>query len=89
MGKPVVIDFFASWCGPCKMMGPILADLKERLGDAVEIRKVDVDENMAEAQKYGLSVVPTIIIENNGVMVQRFQGVTDADTLESVLRPLL
>lgn len=89
MSKPVLIDFYAEWCGPCKRMGPIIDELKKRMGDLVEIRKLNVDEHMAEAQKYHISVVPTIIIEKDNVVVQKFQGVTDTDTLESVLRPLV
>lgn len=89
MSKPVLIDFYAEWCGPCKRMGPIIDELKKRMGDLVEIRKLNVDEHMAEAQKYHISVVPTIIIEKDDIVVQKFQGVTDTDTLESVLRPLV
>ena len=89
MGKPILIDFFAEWCGPCKRMGPIIEELKGMMGDKVEIKKLDVDQHMAEAQKYQISVVPTIVIEKDGVLVQKFQGVTDADTLASVLKPLV
>ncbi|MDD1723921.1 MAG: thioredoxin domain-containing protein [Methanospirillum sp.] len=89
MAIPVLMDFYAEWCGPCKRMGPILEELKKRMGDLVDIRKINVDEHMAEAQQYQISVVPTIIIEKDGILVQKFQGVTDTDTLESVLRPLV
>ena len=89
MGKPILIDFFAEWCGPCKRMGPIIEELRGMMGDKVEIKKLDVDQHMAEAQKYQISVVPTIIIERDGVLVQKFQGVTDAETLASVLKPLV
>ncbi|WP_319579342.1 thioredoxin domain-containing protein [uncultured Methanospirillum sp.] len=89
MGKPILIDFFAEWCGPCKRMGPIIEELKGMMGDKVEIKKLDVDQHMSEAQKYQISVVPTIIIEKDGVLVQKFQGVIDAETLASVLKPLV
>lgn len=89
MAIPVLMDFYAEWCGPCKRMGPILEELKKRMGDQVDIRKINVDEHMAEAQKYQISVVPTIIIEKDGILIQKFQGVTDTDALESVLRPLV
>lgn len=89
MGKPVVIDFYAEWCGPCKRQGPILEELKTRMGDSIEIKTLDVDENLKEAQHYRLTVVPTIIIEMDGKVVQKYEGVTDAETLEKVLRPLI
>jgi thioredoxin 1 len=89
MGKPILIDFFAEWCGPCKRMGPIIEELRGMMGDKVEIKKLDVDQHMAEAQKYQISVVPTIIIEKDGLLVQKFQGITDAETLASVLKPLV
>jgi thioredoxin 1 len=89
MSKPVLMDFYAEWCGPCKRMGPIIEELSKRMGDLVEIRKIDVDENINLAQKYQISVVPTIIIEKDGVIIQKYQGLTDADILESVLRPLV
>ena len=89
MSKPVLMDFYAEWCGPCKRMGPIIEELKKRIGDLVDIQKVNVDENMDLAQKYHISVVPTLIIEKDGVIIQKYQGITDADTLENVLRPLV
>lgn len=89
MGKPILIDFFAEWCGPCKRMGPIIEELKAMMGDSFELKKLDVDEHMAEAQKYHISVVPTLIVEKDGVTIQVFQGVVDAATLASVLKPLV
>ncbi len=89
MTKPVLYDFFATWCGPCRMQTPIIEALAAKLGDAVEIKKMDVDENMALAEKYGIQVVPTLIIEKDGKVVQRMEGVTDAATLEKLLRPLV
>ncbi|TAJ43999.1 thioredoxin [Methanofollis fontis] len=89
MSKPVLTDFFATWCGPCKMQTPILEELGKKLGDAIEIRKVDVDQNMEAAMKYGIRVVPTLIIEKDGIVMQKLEGVTRADTLESILRPLI
>lgn len=89
MAKPVVIDFFAEWCGPCKRQGPILEDLKRKMGDSIDIRKIDVDQNMEMATQYGIRVVPTLIIEKEGKIVQSLEGVTDAATLESLLRPLV
>ncbi len=89
MGKPVLIDFFAEWCGPCKMQTPILEELKGLFGDAIEIKEIDVDQNMEMAMKYGIQVVPTLIIEKDGKMEKRLEGVTPASSLESMIRPLL
>lgn len=89
MSKPVLLDFFADWCGPCKRQGPILEDLKQKLGDKVEIRKIDVDQNMELANKYGIRVVPTLIIEKDGKVIRTLEGVTSADSLESMISPLV
>ncbi len=89
MSKPVLFDFFATWCGPCRMQTPILEDLAKKMGDAVEIRKVDVDQNMDLAEKYGIRVVPTLVIEKDGRIIQQMEGVTDAATLEKLLKPLV
>jgi thioredoxin 1 len=89
MSKPVLFDFFATWCGPCRMQTPILEDLAKKMGDAVEIRKVDVDQNMDLAEKYGIRVVPTLVIEKVGRIMQQMEGVTDAATREKLLKPLV
>jgi thioredoxin 1 len=84
-----VLDFFAEWCGPCKRQGPYLEELKKNMGEKIEIRKIDVDENMDLANKYGIRVVPTLIIEKDGKVVRTLEGVTSADSLESMLLPLV
>lgn len=89
MSKPILFDFFATWCGPCRMQTPILDELAKKMGDTVEIRKVDVDQNMDLAEKYGIRVVPTLVIEKDGRIVQQMEGVTDGATLEKLLMPLL
>jgi thioredoxin 1 len=89
MSKPVLFDFFATWCGPCKMQTPILEELAKKMGDSVEIKKVDVDQHMDLAEKYGIRVVPTLIIEKDGKIVQSMEGVTDISTLEKILAPLV
>lgn len=89
MSRPVLIDFFAEWCGPCKRQGPILEELKRRMGEKIEIRKIDVDQHMDMANRYGIRVVPTLIIEKDGKIVRSLEGVTSAETLESMLAPLV
>jgi thioredoxin 1 len=71
------------------MQTPILEELAKKMGDAVEIRKVDVDEHMDLAEKYSIRVVPTLVIEKDGKIVQQMEGVTDAATLEKLLKPLV
>ena len=85
----MLFDFFATWCGPCRMQTPILEELAKKMGDSVEIKKVDIDQHMDLAEKYGIRVVPTLIIEKDGKVVQSMEGVTDLSTLEKLLRPLV
>ncbi len=89
MTKPVLMDFFAEWCGPCKRQTPILDELKTKMGDAIDLRKIDVDQHMDLAQKYGIQVVPTLIVEKDGKVIRTFEGVTSAETLESLLKTLI
>jgi len=89
MSRPVLIDFFAEWCGPCKRQGPILEELRRRMGEKIEIRQIDVDQHMDMANRYGIRVVPTLVIEKDGKIVQSLEGVTSAEALESILAPLV
>jgi thioredoxin 1 len=89
MTRPILYDFFATWCGPCRIQTPILEELKKKMGDSLEIKKVDVDQHMDLAEKYSIRVVPTLIIEKDGKVVQMMEGVTDAATLEKLLSPLV
>lgn len=84
--KPVLVDFFAEWCGPCKMMAPILKEVKEHLGDAVTIVKVDVDKNPAATSQFQIQGVPTLMIFQEGQVKWRQSGVVPARQLESVLK---
>lgn len=84
--KPVVVDFFAEWCGPCKTMKPILESVKSDLGDTTSIIKVDIDKNQSAAQTYKIQSVPTLIIFKHGKPVWRQSGVIQADQLKSIIK---
>lgn len=84
--KPTLVDFFATWCGPCKAQAPILEQVKEKLGDKVNILKVDIDQNQQLAVAYRVQSVPTLIIFKNGEAVWRAVGVQSAEELERKLR---
>jgi len=87
--KPMLLDFSATWCGPCRMQKPILEELEKKYGDKVEFKVVDVDENQELASKYGIHAVPTLIIQKDGTEVKRFMGVTQGSVLASELDKLL
>ncbi|NRB62590.1 MAG: thioredoxin [Saprospiraceae bacterium] len=82
---PVLIDFFADWCGPCKMQSPILSELKSDLGDGIKIIKIDVDQNQSLAQKLGVQSIPTLMIYKFGKLQWSAAGVQTKVALKSIL----
>lgn len=73
--KPVIIDFYADWCGPCQMMSPIIDEIAEEKADEIKVGKVNVDENQELAMKYGVMSIPTIVIIKKGEVENTFVGV--------------
>ncbi len=86
--KPVLVDFWAVWCGPCQMQNPIVNEVGMALGDKVKIGKLNVDENPTVTQKFGVMSIPTIMIFKNGTVVKQFIGVQSKETLLSELNKL-
>lgn len=83
--KPVLIDFYAEWCGPCKMLAPILKEVKDELGEAVSIIKIDVDKNPGLASKYQVRGVPTMLIFKQGQQLWRQSGVIQKNDLINII----
>lgn len=84
--KPVLVDVFATWCGPCKMMSPVIDEIAEELGDSVKVGKVDSDENPEIADKYGIMSIPTIMVIKNGEVTKTFVGVTAKSEIVEALK---
>lgn len=87
--KPVLVDFYANWCGPCKMMTPILQQLSSMMGDQIKVLKVDVDKNQEAAMKYQVQSVPTMLLFRNGQILWKGSGVKQADQLKQIIEQYL
>lgn len=83
--KPVLVDIFAEWCGPCKVQAPMLSELKERVGEQASIIKIDVDKNPQVAAQFAVRGVPTLILFRNGEVKWRQSGVVPTDELERLI----
>lgn len=84
--KPTLVDFFATWCGPCRMQAPVLDDVKNNVGEAANVLKVDIDKNVDLAQRYHVQSVPTLILFKDGEPVWRAVGMQHADVLEAKIK---
>lgn len=86
--KPVLVDFWAPWCGPCQAMGPIIEELSKEIADKAKVGKLNVDENSATASQYGIMSIPSIKIFKGGKVVKEFVGVQAKETLKKELEGL-
>lgn len=86
--KPVLVDFWAVWCGPCQVQGPIVEDVAKALAGKAVVGKLNVDENPQMAQKYGVMSIPTLMVFKSGTVVRQFIGVQSKETLVSELNKL-
>jgi thioredoxin 1 len=83
--QPVLVDFFATWCGPCQMLAPILKEVKANLGERISIIKIDVDKNQAVAAQYQVRGVPTMILFQNGKQLWRQSGVISKEDIIKII----
>ena len=84
--KTVILDFYADWCGPCKMMSPIIDEIAYELGDKAKVGKVNSDENITLAQKYGIMSIPTIMILKDGEIIKTFVGITSKNNIINAIK---
>ena len=84
--KTTIVDFYADWCGPCKMMSPVIDKIAEENAESIKVGKVNVDENQELAMKYNVMSIPTILVFKNGNLVKTFIGVTSKSEIEEVIK---
>lgn len=84
--KKVLVDFYADWCGPCKMMAPAIEKIAEEVSEYAKVGKVNVDDSPEIAEEFGIMSIPTLLIFENGEVIHKHVGVTDKDTLMSELK---
>ena len=84
--KLCVVDFFATWCGPCKMMGPVVEQIEKEMGATVKVGKVNIDENASLATKYNVMSIPTFLVFKDGKLVNSLVGVQDKENIKAMLR---
>ncbi len=86
--KPVLVDFWAAWCGPCQMMGPIIEELAKEMGNKYKVGKLNVDENRETVARYGIMSIPTLMIFKNGKPVKQLVGVQAKENLKGELEKI-
>ena len=84
--KPVLIDFWASWCGPCKMMSPVIDEIAEEMGDSIKVCKINIDEEQNLAVKYNVMSIPTFVVIRDGKEIGRTIGVQDKEEIKKMLK---